>query len=72
MRMDMSQKFSISLKQKVDGQIQVTRIRVPKETLIENPFLKDQIKNNMERILKENGIKVLKDRGIVEYEGDYS
>ncbi len=68
----MSQKFSISLKQKVDGQIQVTRIRVPKETLIENPFLKDQIKNNMERILKENGIKVLKDRGIVEYEGDYS
>ncbi len=72
MRTDMSQKFSISLKQKVDGQIQVTRIRVPKETLIENPFLKDQIKNNMERILKENGIKVLKDRGIVEYEGDYS
>ncbi len=72
MRTDMSQKFSISLKQKVDGQIQVTRIRVPKETLIENPFLKDQIKNAMERILHENGIKVLKDRGIVEYEGDYS
>lgn len=59
--------FSVSLKQKVDGQVQVTRIRVPREILIEQPFLKEQIKNSMERILEENGVRVLKDKGIVEY-----
>ena len=68
----MNQKFSISLKQKVDGQVQVTRIRVPKESLIDDPFLKEKIKNEMERLLKENGIKVLKDKGIVDYMGDNS
>ena len=47
MRRIMSQKFSISLKQKVDGQVQVTRIRVPKEILAEEPFLKQQIKKQM-------------------------
>jgi len=60
--------FSVSLKQKVDGQVQVTRIRVPREILIEQPFLKEQIKNSMERILEENGVRVLKDKGIVEYD----
>lgn len=64
----MSQMFSVSLKQKVDGQVQVTRIRVPREILIEQPFLKEQIKNSMERILEENGVRVLKDKGIVEYD----
>ena len=68
MRMDMSQKFSISLKQKVDGQIQVTRIRIPKETLDEQPFLKQQIKKQMESILKIHNIKVMGDKGIVEYD----
>lgn len=72
MRVNMNQKFSISLKQKVDGQVQVTRIRVPKESLIDDPFLKEKIKNEMERLLKENGIKVLKDKGIVDYMGDNS
>ena len=57
------------MKQKVDGQVQVTRIRVPKESLIEQPFLKDQIKNVMEKILEENNIKVLKDKGVVDYDG---
>ena len=57
------------MKQKVDGQVQVTRIRVPKESLIEQPFLKDQIKNMMEKILEENNIKVLKDKGVVDYDG---
>jgi hypothetical protein len=66
--MDMSQKFSISLKQKVDGQIQVTRIRIPKETLDEQPFLKQQIKKQMESILKIHNIKVMGDKGIVEYD----
>jgi hypothetical protein len=65
----MNQRFSVSLKQKVDGQVQVTRIRVPKESLIEQPFLKDQIKNVMEKILEENNIKVLKDKGVVDYDG---
>jgi|TARA_R110002051_G_scaffold82640_3_gene147152 hypothetical protein len=64
----MSQKFSISLKQKVDGQVQVTRIRVPKETLVEQPFLKQQIKKQMESMLEIHNIKVMKDKGIVEYD----
>ena len=68
MRMDMSQKFSITLKQKVDGQIQVTRIRIPKEVLDEQPFLKQQIKKQMESILKMHNIKVMGDKGIVEYD----
>ena len=66
--MDMSQKFSISLKQKVDGQIQVTRIRIPKGILDEQPFLKQQIKKQMESILKIHNIKVMGDKGIVEYD----
>tara|TARA_B110000091_G_C13538657_1_gene359446 strand:+ start:266 stop:460 length:195 start_codon:yes stop_codon:yes gene_type:complete len=64
----MSQKFSISLKQKVDGQIQVTRIRIPKGILDEQPFLKQQIKKQMESILKIHNIKVMGDKGIVEYD----
>ena len=68
MRRIMSQRFSISLKQKVDGQIQVTRIRVPKEILAEEPFLKQQIKKQMESMLKMHNIKVMGDKGIVEYD----
>ena len=68
MRRIMSQRFSISLKQKVDGQVQVTRIRVPKETLVEQPFLKQQIKKQMESMLEIHNIKVMKDKGIVEYD----
>ena len=68
MRMIMSQRFSISLKQKVDGQVQVTRIRVPKEILDEQPFLKQQIKKQMESMLEIHNIKVMKDKGIVEYD----
>ena len=68
MRMEMIPKFSISLKQKVDGQIQVTRIRIPKETLDEQPFLKQQIKKQMESILKIHNIKVMGDKGIIEYD----
>lgn len=68
----MNHKYSISLKQKVDGQIQVTRVRVPKEVIMEDPFIKEKIKNEMERILEESNIKVLKDKGIIQYDGDYS
>tara|TARA_B110000495_G_scaffold30450_1_gene23280 strand:- start:471 stop:677 length:207 start_codon:yes stop_codon:yes gene_type:complete len=68
MRRIMSQRFSITLKQKVDGQVQVTRIRIPKEILDEQPFLKQQIKKQMESMLKMNNIKVMGDKGIVEYD----
>tara|TARA_R110000851_G_scaffold55295_1_gene129808 strand:- start:577 stop:783 length:207 start_codon:yes stop_codon:yes gene_type:complete len=68
MRRIMSQRFSITLKQKVDGQVQVTRIRIPKEVLDEQPFLKQQIKKQMESILKMHNIKVMGDKGIVEYD----
>jgi len=64
----MSQKFSISLKQKVDGQVQVTRVRVPKEILDEEPFLKQQIKKQMELLLERNNINVMKDKGVIEYD----
>ena len=65
--MDMSQSYSITIKQKVDGQIQVTSIKVPKIVLDENPFIKEEIKKEMENKLEENHIKVLKDIGVVEY-----
>lgn len=64
----MNQLFSLTLKQKTDGQIQVTGIRVPKEVLIEQPFIKRQIKNAMENLLKEKNVKVLEDVGIIQYD----
>jgi len=66
--MDMSQQYSITLKQRVDGQIQVTSVRVPKEVLLEEPFIKEEIKREMEKKLEDNHVKVLKDVGIVEYD----
>jgi len=63
----MNQSYSITIKQRVDGQIQVTSIKVPKIALDENPFIKEEIKKEMENKLEENHIKVLKDIGIVEY-----
>ncbi|KKN08638.1 hypothetical protein LCGC14_1054790 [marine sediment metagenome] len=64
----MSQQYSITLKQRVDGQIQVTSVRVPKEVLLEEPFIKEEIKREMEKKLEDNHVKVLKDVGIVEYD----
>jgi len=63
----MNQNYSITLRQKVDGQVQVTSIKVPQIVLLENPFIKEEIKKEMENKLEENHIKVLKDIGIVEY-----
>jgi hypothetical protein len=60
--------YALILKQRNDGQIRVSSIRVPKEVLDEQPFIKDQIKNNVERMLESKYIKVLKDRGVVEFE----
>ena len=58
---------SITLKQKVDGQIQVVKIRIDKKFYDEIPFLKSELKREMEDKLKENGIRVLEDIGVVEH-----
>lgn len=60
--------FSISLKQHYDGQIQVYGIKVPPEMLREDPWLKDEIKHEMERRLIEAGMMVLPDIGVIEYD----
>ncbi len=59
--------YSISLKQKYDGQIHVVGIKVPTEILREDPWIKDEIKHDMERMLEAINVKVLKDIGIIEY-----
>ena len=64
----MSPAYSITIKQRVDGQIQVTSIRVSKDILDEDPFIKSELKHEMENKLKENGIRVLEDIGVVEYD----
>lgn len=63
----MNQQYSITLKQKTDGQVQVTGIRVPDDAYLENPFIKQQIKNEMERTLTDRHIRVLRDVGVVDY-----
>ena len=67
MRKDMTQHYSITTKQRVDGQVQVTSVRVPKEVLDIDPWIKQKIKNEMERIMENLNIRVLKDVGIVQY-----
>lgn len=64
----MNQNFSITLRQRVDGQVQVVSVRVPKDILNEQPFIKNQIRNMMERKLEENHIRVLKDVGVIQYD----
>lgn len=58
---------SITLRQKVDGQVQVVKVRVDSKYFDENPFIKSELKHEMENKLKENGIRVLEDIGVVEY-----
>ena len=58
---------SITLRQKVDGQIQVVKIRVDPQLFNGNPFIKSELKRGMENKLKESGIRVLEDIGVVEY-----
>lgn len=67
MKKGLNQMFSATLKQRVDGQVQVTSIRVPKDFLKEHPYIKEEMKNSMERILEQNHIKVLKDVGVIQY-----
>lgn len=60
--------FSITTKQRTDGQVQVTSVRVPKEVLHEDPFIKQKIKNSMEMALRDADIMVLEDVGVVQYD----
>ncbi len=59
---------SVTLKQRTDGQIQVTSVRVDKKFYDENPQIKQDLKNRMEYILEANNVRVLKDVGIVEWD----
>lgn len=60
-------KYTITTKMRVDGQVQVTSVRVPKDELDNDPWIKQKIKNEMERELERNNIKVLKDVGVVQH-----
>ncbi len=60
--------FRIILRMRVDGQVQVTGIRIPTEIYREDPFIKDKVKNRMEKMLKNNNIMVLEDVGVVQYD----
>ena len=64
----MNQKFKITLKQRTDGQVRVSSIFIPKHIRDEQPFLKAQLKNEMERLLEDNHIRVLKDVGFVDFD----
>ena len=64
----MNQPFRITLKQRTDGQIRVSGIFVPKDYRLENPYFKQQLRKELEYILKSNGIRVLEDGGFVDFE----
>jgi len=59
--------LSIILKQKADGQIRVSSIQVDANTYHEDPFIKGRIRNEVENRLEDLNIRVLKDRGVVDY-----
>jgi hypothetical protein len=61
---------SITLKQKVDGQVEVSRVRISKQVYDENSLKKSQLKHEMWRLMEKNGIKVLKDVGIIDLDDD--
>jgi len=60
--------YSVTFKQKYDGQIHVVGIKVPLEVLRENPWIKNEIKRKIEDVLTANYIRVLPDVGIIEYD----
>lgn len=64
----MNQQFKITLKQRTDGQIRVSSIFIPKEVRLEEPFLKEQLRKEIESLLEENHIRVLKDVGFVDFD----
>lgn len=60
--------YSITLKQRTDGQIRVSSIWVPTQDRLENPYLKEEMRKDMENMLKDKHIKVLEDIGYVDFD----
>ena len=60
--------FSLILKQKADGQIRVSSVQVDADTYHEDIFIKDKIRNLTELGLEDLNIRVLKDKGVVDYD----
>lgn len=60
--------FNLILKQKPDGQIRVSSVQVDSDTYHEDPFIKGRIRNEIENRLEDLNIKVLKDKGVVDYD----
>jgi len=60
--------FNLIMKQKADGQIRVSSIQVDAETYHQNPFIKGQIRNEVENRLVDLYVRVLKDKGVVDYD----
>lgn len=53
----------IVLRQKSDGQVRVSMVRVTQEELDKNPFIKQQLKSDIEQALEKRGIMVFGDVG---------
>ena len=60
--------LSLILKQKADGQIRVSSVQVDPETYHQDPFIKGRVRNEIENRLEDLNIRVLKDKGVVDYE----
>ncbi len=60
--------LSLILKQKADGQIRVSSVQVDSETYNQDPFIKGRVRNEVENKLEDLNIRVLKDKGVVDYE----
>ena len=60
--------FNLILKQKADGQIRVSSVQVDSDTYHEDIFIKDKIRNLTELGLEDLNIRVLKDKGVVDYD----
>ncbi len=60
--------LSLILKQKADGQIRVSSVQVDSETYHQDPFIKGRVRNEIENKLEDLNIRVLKDKGVVDYE----
>jgi len=67
MNLDTNQ-YSITIKQKNDGQIRVSSVKIPPEEFLNDYWAKSEMKHEMERMLERAGMRVLKDIGVVEYD----
>jgi len=58
----------IILRQRVDGKIQITSVKIDQRFLDENPYLKVQLKKSAEREFESRGWKIISEKGGVSYE----